>query len=404
MRDCFTELYPYALVNHVSVSEKSRYVSRAMSGICFFYFLIIGLIGPFMAQELAALEATAIDFLLALPVLMSLFVAPIWGAFADRFQSWKIALQLAVLFMFLGLGGIIFLPVYWIVGSMLVHSIGRAAISPLVDSIILQQLSDRALYGSVRRWGSIGFAAGALLGAGIQQLGFSSVLPTAAVLSALFLLSCLRLPEPPPLQSVALKDQVKGLLRDKMLMLMLLGGVFHFVPLVCSDIFLSTHLASLEIEPLWTGIAISAGIAVEVVVLSYSAHILASYRPSLIFMVAVLLGIVRFLGMNISSAGWQIFCCQALHGFCFGLFWIAIVEMVAARTVDKMPATGQSLLSAVVVGLGAGVGIAGASWLVRNYDTTALFQANFIFECLAFVICLILIGVSRAQRAQEQVL
>ena len=361
-----------------------------MSGICFFYFLIIGLIGPFMAQELATLDAKGIDFLLALPVLMSLFIAPIWGAFADRFQSWRLALQMAVFFMLIGLLGLIFLPAFWLLVPMFVHSLGRSAISPLVDALILQQLSDRAEYGSVRRWGSVGFAAGALLGAGIQQLGFSSVLPTSVFLTLLFFLSCLRLPEPPPLKSIALSEQVKDILSDRILMLMIVGGVFHFVPLVCTDVFLSTHLASLDIEPLWTGVAISGGIAVEVVVLSFSAKLLRKYRPSSIFTVAVVLGLIRFLGMNFATQGWQIFCCQALHGFCFGLFWIAIVEMVAEHTVDKMPATGQALLSAIVVGLGAGLGIVGASWLVRNYDTSALFQVNFFLECLALFICFIL--------------
>ena len=56
-----------------------------------------------------------------------------------------------------------------------------------------------------------------------------------------------------------------------------------------------------------------------------------------------------------------------------------------------MPATGQTILSAALGGIGAGGGIYIASWIVDSYSTSYMFQWGIALELISLCILLIVI-------------
>ena len=82
---------------------------------------------------------------------------------------------------------------------------------------------------------------------------------------------------------------------------------------------------------------------------------------------------------------------QALHGVTFGVFWLAVVRLVNAITPPDLSATGQSLLSTAVGGIGAVVGLYGASWMVDRYSTVDYYALSIGVAALA-TICSLGVG------------
>ena len=98
-----------------------------------------------MAQELSMRDAYPMGLLLALPSLSNIFASPMWGFVADNRNSWAKTLKISSITMFFGLVLLNILPANYLIIAMLFHAVGRTPISPLVDSLILQELgSDRS--------------------------------------------------------------------------------------------------------------------------------------------------------------------------------------------------------------------------------------------------------------------
>jgi MFS family permease len=73
-----------------------------------------------------------------------------------------------------------------------------------------------------------------------------------------------------------------------------------------------------------------------------------------------------------------------LHGVGWSLFWVASVEQVNSLVKDDLRATGQSLLSAAILGAGA---IAGNLWTGFLYENNM--KVSDIFLLNAGIICVI---------------
>jgi MFS transporter, PPP family, 3-phenylpropionic acid transporter len=361
-----------------------------MSFVCFSFFLFIGFIGPYMAQELSIREAYPLGLLLALPSLANLFASPMWGFVADKSQSWARTLQFASIAMFFGLVLLNILPSNYLLIAMLFHALGRTPIAPLIDSLILQELGrDRKKYGKKRMWGSIGFALGALCGSIIQSYSSFSLLTLSIIPAILFLFSIRNIQEPPPLTTPDFSNALQILFKDIDLFALLLAGVFHFMPLIATDVFLATHIKTLGLNPIWTGISICSGILVEIWVLHKGGDWMHTiFSPIKLFAFAVLSGLIHWICMLFVRDGFIIAIVQGLHGFEFGFFWLAIVDLISKKT-EHMPATGQTILSAALGGMGAGGGIYFASWIVENYSTYHMFQWGALLEVISFLIVLV---------------
>ena len=363
-----------------------------MSFTCFAFFLFIGFIGPYMAQELSIRDAYPMGLLLALPSLSNIFASPMWGFVADNRNSWAKTLRISSITMFFGLVLLNILPANYLIIAMLFHAVGRTPISPLVDSLILQELgSDRSQYGKKRMWGSVGFAIGALCGSIIQSYTSYSLLTLSILPALLYLFSIKNIQEPPPLNSPDFMNSMRVLFKDVTLFFLLIAGILHFMPLIATDIFLATHINVLGLNPIWTGISISFGILVEVWILHKGGDWMHTiFSPLKLFLFAVITGLIHWTGMLFATDGFVITILQGFHGFEFGFFWLAIVDLISKKT-EHMPATGQTILSAALGGIGAGVGIYIASEIVEVYSTYHMFQWGIVLEIISLFILLIVI-------------
>lgn len=148
-----------------------------------FYFVLMFAIASFVSfinlyYESLGLSGTQLGMIGAATALLGLFAMPFLSAIADMRQWHKqmlIAFVLASGFyslLYLGISG------FW--GALLVsllYTFLRTPIMPILDgSIVAMVRRTGAAYGRQRLWGSIGFAAGAIVMARLlERAGFSSI-------------------------------------------------------------------------------------------------------------------------------------------------------------------------------------------------------------------------------------
>ena len=210
----------------------------------------------------------------------------------------------------------------------------------------------------------------------LQYFMMVAALWIGAVGAFLFAMLTVFLPSPKRVEQRNLSKALKILVQNLDLMWLLLCSALHFSVHIANSSFLVIHVSSLGLSGLWVGLSISAGIVVEIFVLSKASVLQQRLSPKQLFQIAAVLAVFRWIGMALATTGWMIFLCQATHGITFGLFWLAAIQLVSKHTPTAAAATGQSLLSAAVGGIGAAIGVYVANWIVESSDTVVLYWTS----------------------------
>ncbi len=134
-----------------------------------FYFCALGALGgsiPLLAARLDSLgvDARSIGLLMAVLPAGRLVSGPFWGGYADTTGRTRDLLVLGSLVALVGtiaLARVDSVPLAAL--ALAAFAIGRAPVGPLVDALAVETLAsvgrDRAAYGGIRLWGSVGFLA-----------------------------------------------------------------------------------------------------------------------------------------------------------------------------------------------------------------------------------------------------
>jgi MFS transporter, PPP family, 3-phenylpropionic acid transporter len=355
-----------------------------MPWVYFFSFVPLGAIFPYLVEELRGRHVDNIGLLLALPALMSLLIGPVWGLLADWCRNWGRILTLASFLAFIGVCLLGWMDPGWAFLAMLLYAVGRAPITPISDALALEAISDEPeAYGSIRVWGSVGYMVGVLVVGCMQYFFPVSAFWVGATGAFLFTVLSIFLPSPQRVKNQALSKALKILVTNSDLLWLLLCSALHFSVHIANSSFLVIHVSSMGLNGLWVGVSISAGIVVEIFVMSRASDLQQRWNAKQLFQIAAVLAFFRWICMALATTGWMIFLCQATHGITFGLFWLAAIQLVSQHTPSDAAATGQTLLSAAVGGVGAAIGVYTANWIVESSDTVVLYWTS---ACVAVVV------------------
>jgi len=337
-----------------------------LSSYYFFYFTLFGSLLPFFGLYLQSLDFSALQIGQVMAVLIGTkIVAPyIWGWLADysgrtmRWVRWCIGISTLAsvgLLWTQSFGGILLVVALF---SFFWHG-GL----PLFEGYTFSQLGkQKARYGQVRLWGSIGFiVAVLLLGEVLERWGIDW-LPWAVIglFFALWLTSW-------TLQEISTRpgDQASlafvSILRSPMVWSLLLvaflaqfshGTYYNFysIDLVANGYGKNT------IAWLW-----ALGVAAEIAVFFWMARLFQCCSVRMLIIASLLLTLLRWqlTLWGVASLPIMMFA-QLLHAASFGLFHAAALHLIDHHFVGKNRGRGQAVYAATSQGLGALA--AGLSW------------------------------------------
>lgn len=344
----------------------------------FFSFAALASLLPFLTlyYEQFGLNGRQIGVLVAIPPLVALVSAPLFGAIADATGRHKLMLVLAVCGF---AGGVLVLSAVeqyvWLVAAVFGYAIFFAPVLPLVDKTVLDLLgNNKNQYGRQRFWGSVGWGvAGPVSGYLVGLTG----LRAAFYVSFVFLLVCVGIAARLPVRRVSLSGHFGPGLRllvtswrwAVFLTVMFIAGA----ALAISFNYLFLYLAELQASSTWMGLSLTLATLSEMVVMFYAAQLLTRWGTRTLLMASLLFMALRLLGYAATASAAVVIALQLLHGPSFGLMWVAAVARADQLAPPGMSATAQGLNSGVTMGLGAAFGSIAGGFLYQSLGLALMF-------------------------------
>ncbi len=361
------------------------------------HFATAGIHLPLLAPALLSLGLTPgfIGTVLALRALAGMLSPPLWGGLADVLGGTRGLVALSAL-----LAGACFLGLALTADPTLVvllnvgYGLAGVATTPLIDGAVLTALGeDRRRYGPIRAFGTVGFGvtalgASVLIGRGLLAGTPRVVFGAAAVLAACTAVLALFVPNLPR-PRLTRGGQLAALWRSPRLgLLALLAGV-HWGSHAAHTGFLIPLAKAAGFGTDVAGVAIAAGIVVEVFAMRLAAPLLERYDGRTLLVFISLTTIVRWAGLAMGPDLWGFWALHALHGISFGLFYPILIPLVASSVDGTVRQSAQGLMGTAFA-IGGMLGTFAAGWVFERSGVASTWLTMAGIAALALLVVLAL--------------
>ncbi len=342
---------------------------------------------PYLAVVLAdagVQDRTIATVLLLLP-LGQIFGAPFWGWVADRTGAHQLVFRTATIFAAVaGVGLMVAEDPVSLAACVLLMAVSRAPVFPIADATTVSILGqDRRDYGRIRAAGSVAFLV-AIQSAGIARDTWPRaplwIGGSLLVLTAVVSWSFPKVRTPPRRPTTA---ELGKMLAHPVLLPLMGICVLHGMTITAYDSLFSLHVESLGLDSWVTGAGIALGVLVEVVVLMSGRYLLDRLGPLPLLLIAVAVGVPRWLITGATTDPYILIATQALHGIHFGAFWISGVALFSEQAPKNLVASAQSLLPASTFGVGYFASMALAATILGPFTLQQFFGILSVTSALA---------------------
>lgn len=310
---------------------------------------------PFVSLYFAGLglSGSQLGVIAALLPLMTLTVAPILSAIADR-RGWRVRLlSLSLLGMSLALVVVSFPRTFApIVGAMALLAVARSSIGPIADSLVARMAARHRLdYGGMRLWGSLSYALVALgCGALWQRVGFAPMFVASAALLIPVALLARLLEEGPQIERAA-RRPLREVGRDRGLIALLAATFAVGAALGMDSAFQSVYVGYLGGGGLLAGALFGVSAFCELPTMRFATALARRIGAPAVLLLAYGLLASNYAGFALARAPLVLIPLTVLKGFGFGLYFVSTVRLVDERTPPEWAATVQAIMNAGAGGL-----------------------------------------------------
>ena len=359
---------------------------RLISGFYFVYYASAATLLPNLPLifDDTGYTGSQIGWLLALPPAMSIVAAPTWGAIADSTGRGRTLLALALFgsgasALVLGVATAYAATV----AVMFVFALALAPVVPFTDAASVEAIDDTSRYGRLRLWGALGWGLAApIAGWSIDQLG----LGLAPALFAIGMLALVVMSRQMPvsIRRTRFVSEFRAALTNVNGWIPLLSGTLVVGVVGGTTIgYLFLLLRSLGASSLTMGVALAIATVSEVIAFSSAGRVLRRLGVGGTMLLAIAAGGIRLLIFgSVPTVGWALGA-QLLHGFTFSLPLAAGVMGAAKLSPKELSTTGQSVFSAVFLGLGPTIGVILAGYLLNQGSEQSMMASMGVLVLIA---------------------
>ncbi|HJZ45840.1 MAG TPA: MFS transporter [Roseiflexaceae bacterium] len=332
-----------------------------------FFALLLAAVGVFFSYlalylKTVGLSGSQIGIILGMFPLISFLVQPLWGMVSDIYRLRRSALACACF-------GVA-LPAWlynarndfwWLFGLTLALAVMNGPIGPLGDALALEYLehqSRRKDYGSLRLWGSLGFAVSTfLIGALLAETAIRFIIPIYSLMMAALGLLALTLPGAAPTRIIGWLEGAALLQRAPQLAKFLISMLLIGATLGVADQYLVIYLSDIHASGWITGMVFALAALVEALLMGWAAALIQRWglRQVLIAGIAVLP--LRWVLYTIIREPILVIPIQMLHSIAMLSLLVAGVLYVDQQLSREWRGTGQALYQAMLHGAGSSFGL-----------------------------------------------
>ncbi|WP_077622275.1 MFS transporter [Sediminibacillus massiliensis] len=323
------------------------------------------------------LDGKEIGWVLAIGPLASIIAQPFWGFMSDRYQTVKRILLICF-------GGLLSCSLLFFQMNVLAAIIIMAAvfyffISPIgaLSDSLTQRKADQLqiAFGSIRTWGSIGFAISALLiGELLSLVDVDKMVWPYFLFGVAALLSCLALTDikVESKARVQLKD-IKRLLGNKPFLWFLFLIMFMTVTHRASDSFLGIYIVQLGGSEGLVGVAWFVGVLSEAIVFALAAVWFKKFHPLYFIIAAGFLYSLRWFIYAFLDNPAFVIGFQFMHGITFGVFYLTAFHYVTRLIPVNLQSTGHLVFVSVFFGVSGIIGSLLGGALIDSFGGETLY-------------------------------
>lgn len=333
---------------------------------------------------------------------------PVWGLIADLFGKrraliWCLAVTAVLCLVFLLKLGFLF---YFFLTLVLAFFMNP--LLTLVDSISLDRIEEqkKGSYGKLRLWGSVGWAV-ATTGVGylITDREYSLIFVYGAVLFSVTLGIVLIFLPGNVKGDAGLKVSFKNLseiFEHKEFMILLPLLLLFGIGTVIIHNYYGVYLESIGASNRQIGLAFSIQAMTELPFFFFGSYLVRKYRAINIILFAMLLTGIRLGLYGFISEPVLALSLDALHGACYGLFIVSVVEYINQIIPSHWRATGQSLFWAFYFGLGMVLGNFLTGTLMDLYPISRVSMMGSVVVLIVFFLGLIFLRERKASATVDE--
>ncbi|RXI97856.1 MFS transporter [Anaerobacillus alkaliphilus] len=361
-----------------------------LKAFLFFYYSAMTVIVSYLPvyfQDIG-LTGAQIGVLLAVGPLASMLSQPFWGYMTDKYKTSKKIIIICIIGAFLG--SLFMFQTYSYYFLIIAVFIFHGFLSPvggLGDSLTQKTANRLSLsFGSIRLWGSLGFAVMSLLmGFLLARIGVQYIfLPFLFFLSVTFILT-LRIQDVETSKvPVALKDATK-LLKNKKFMYFLLIMMFITITHRANDSFLGIYIVDKGGTESFIGWAWFIGVVAEAIIFATATYWFRKYHALTFITIAGILFAVRWIVMGLIVNPLLVLPLQMLHGFSFGVFYLCAFHYVTKIIPEELQSTGHLLFYSFFFGLSGMLGSSIGGVIIDETSVSYLYLILGIFAIIGAI-------------------
>jgi MFS transporter, PPP family, 3-phenylpropionic acid transporter len=370
----------------------------------FFIFFAFGALFPLLSvylQEVVGLSGTEIGVIMSISPVTMIFVQPIWGMITDYTRKPVFVLTIALLATsFIGLMYSFVHEYHWLIVMAVLLASAQSAIVPISDSIALHYAQKNGeKYGSIRLWGSIGFAVAVLIGGWLSDR--IALVVIFYLFSFMLILSGLlasRLPkESQTMKAEALRGMAQ-LFRIPHFVLLLLATFFIFGPILANNFYFGIFIKQLGGTLTGIGLAFLLAAGSEAPFMKMTDGLIHRFGMVPLLMFATAVSCLRWLFYFFEPPLFFVYMTTIVQGLSVGLSIPAALQYVRDVAPKQVRATAVSLYSAVGNGLGVWFCTFIGGYMLERYHIGAiyLFFSVCTFVGMLSLVCIHLLNKKKA--------
>jgi MFS family permease len=277
------------------------------------------------------------------------------SALADR-RRWRIPIITGAFIMYGVLLMIAPLPQTFMVWAVLALALA-IVFSPIIsiaDSTIARMAIRHHLnYGTMRLWGSFGFAVMSIsCGAIWEHFGFSAmfIVASLAVLPVLIFASMLE-EGPPRLETSHAFPPFAEIFHDKGFIVLLITSFLIGTAITNSGVFDGIYMQHLGGNQFLVGLLFGLSAFSELPGMQFTERIVGRLGSFKTLLITYGLISLAYLGYALAWHPWLLLLMAMLKGSGFGLFYTSTIRLITARTPEHWASTVQAMLMTSAFGL-----------------------------------------------------
>ncbi|MFD1360873.1 MFS transporter [Lentibacillus salinarum] len=326
--------------------------------------------------EYKGLDGTEIGWVLAVGPLAAIIAQPFWGYMSDKYKTVKNILLICIAGLLVS--SVVFFQMNGLIAILLAGFVFYFFTSPiggLGDSLGQRRADElRISFGSIRTWGSIGFAVSSLIvGQVLTTIGIQYMIWPYLLFGTIALIVTFRLTDVNVESDPVQLSDIQRLIRNKPFMLFLLFMMFITMTHRASDSFIGLYIAQLGGNEGLVGVAWFVGVASEALVFALAGRWYRKYHTLIFVIFAGIVYSLRWFLYAAADDPMYIIALQFLHGITFGVFYLAALDYVTRLIPSLLQSTGHLMFYAVFFGISGIIGSLLGGALIDSYGGGALY-------------------------------